>query len=132
VEGFMPFDPERAARVAYAAIRQLREEQGDERGQEWESLAAEDQSWYRRAVGLAAIGVRLPDIHADWCRGMESSGWSYGPELDRERRAHPGMLPWTALSGAQRHRLSVLQMITMALVLDLMSPSVPVRSLRRG
>jgi hypothetical protein len=125
----MPFDSERAARVAYAAIRQLREEQGQSRGPVWELLVPEERSWYRRAVELAAIGVRLPNIHDDWRRGLEQSGWACGPDIDHVKKSHPGLLPWPALSDDQRRRLSVLQMITMALSLDVMSGPVPVTPL---
>lgn len=125
----MSFDPEGTARVAYAAIRQLREEQGQARGPVWEMLVPGERLWYLRAVGLAAMGVRLPDIHADWRSRLEEEGWGHGPDTDHVKKIHPGLLAWDALPASERRKLSVLQMITMALVLDVMGCSVPVTSL---
>lgn len=124
----MLFDPERVARVAYAAIRQLREEQGYQRGPVWELLVTEERGWYRAAVQDLAFGVRLAAVHETWRLRLEQAGWTYGPEADHVKRTHPGLVPWSALPEHLKRRLSVAQMITMALCMDLMSDSSPVTS----
>jgi hypothetical protein len=124
----MLFDHERIARVAYAAIRQLREEQGHPRGPVWELLVTEERAWYRAAVHDLAFGVRLAAVHDEWRARLEAAGWTYGPDVDHVKKTHPGLVPWSALPEPLKRRLSLAQMITMALCMDMMSDSSPVTS----
>lgn len=119
----MLLDPERAARVAYAAVRQLREEQGDRRGPVWEMLVPRERLWYRTAVSRVASGVSLSEVHAEWCEFLEADGWAYGPVEDHVKRTHPGLAPWSSLPESLRRRLFLLQMITMGMALEVGSSS---------
>jgi voltage-gated potassium channel Kch len=42
--------------------------------------------------------------HERWRREMERAGWSYAPQLDEERKLHPGLLIWEDLPQALRLR----------------------------
>lgn len=124
MEGFVLYTHEQAARVCYAAVRQLREEQGGERGPVWSLLVSDEQAWYLRFVEQAMTGRPLSRIHDDWYRELTAAGWREGPSTDHAKRTHPDLLPWTTLSEGVRRRLYLIQMITLGLYLDV-PPSVP-------
>lgn len=112
------FDDEQVAEIAYAALRQLREAQGCHRGPVWGLLVKEERAWYARAVGRAARGCTPRTIHDEWRREMLDAGWVPGPEIDHVKRTHPELYPWEALGGPVRRRFFLVQMVTMAMYLE--------------
>jgi hypothetical protein len=42
--------------------------------------------------------------HARWLHEQEDAGWRYAPELDEQRKLHPGLLHWEQLPDAMRLR----------------------------
>jgi hypothetical protein len=118
LEGFVLYNPEQAARVAYAAVRQLREEQGGERGPVWSLLVHDERVWYLRFVELVMTGRRLSLIHDEWYQELSAAGWREGPKIDHAKRMHPDLLPWTTLAEHVQRRLYVIQMITLGLYLE--------------
>ncbi len=114
----MLYNPEQAARVAYAAFRQLREEQGGERGPVWHLLVSDEQAWFIRFVELVMAGERLFAIHDQWYEKLTAAGWREGPRIDHVKRTHPDLLPWRTLPEHVQRRLYVVQMITLGLYLE--------------
>lgn len=108
----MRFDPEPVARVCYAALRQLREEQGCRRGPVWSLLVAPERDWYVRAAARAASGWLPEEIQAEWRRELELEGWKPGPDIDHVKRTHPEMAGWEDLGEDLRRRYLVIQMVT--------------------
>lgn len=119
----MLYTHEQAAGVCYAAVRQLREVQGGERGPVWSLLVSDEQAWYLRFVEQAMTGRPLSRIHDDWYQELTAAGWREGPSIDHAKRTHPDLLPWTTLSEGVRRRLYLIQMITLGLYLEV-PPSV--------
>jgi hypothetical protein len=108
---------EQAARVCYAAIRQLREEQGGKRGPVWGLLVAEERGWYLRAVERSALGCTPASVHHSWMAELADSGWLHGTEIDHVKRTHPDLVPWEALDVLARRRFFLLQMVAIGLYL---------------
>ena len=110
----MSYDPEPAARVAYAAVRQLREEQGCRRGPVWNLLLREEQGWYVRHAERALMGLLPHEIQDAWridlteC-GDEALRWTAGQEIDHVKRTHPELALWGFLDERYRRRFSVIQ-----------------------
>jgi hypothetical protein len=42
--------------------------------------------------------------HERWMRDKRSQGWTYGPTRDDERKIHPDLQPWAALSAADKDK----------------------------
>jgi hypothetical protein len=42
--------------------------------------------------------------HERWLKAMLSSGWRYGPEVDRQQKLHPALLPWHTLEEEEVRR----------------------------
>lgn len=124
----MPYEPEQAARVCHAAIRQLRDEQGFPRGPVWKLLVKEEQRWYVQAVNRAASGWLPSEFHDEWRRELLDAGWTAGPEIDHVKKTHPHLVPWDDLIEPVRRQLFVLQMNTTGMYLEVpprMSGSSP-------
>jgi hypothetical protein len=112
---------EQAARVCYAAIRQLREEQGGKRGPVWGLLVAEERGWYLRAVERSALGCTPASVHRSWVAELTAAGWLHGPEIDHGKRTHPDLVPWEVLGEPARRRFFLLQMVAIGLYLPVPS-----------
>lgn len=117
---------EQVARIFYALLRQLREEQGNHRGPVWNLLTTEEQGWYERSIELARMGLAPAQIHAAWAADAAQDGWRCGPEIDRDGKTHPEMAHWDELDGKYRLRFILLQMVTTGLTIDV--PNVWVTS----
>lgn len=115
----MCYEPEQAARVCYAAVRQLREEQGDRRGAAWDLLPGQEREWYCRAMERAASGMLPAGIHGAWRRELEADGWIEAPDISHADRTHPELVPWDALGEPSRRRFFLMQMIACGLFLDI-------------
>ena len=115
MEGSMLYDPARAARVCYAAIRQLREEQGFDKGPVWRLLVVAEQDWLCEACNLAANGWMSYEIFAEWRRVRELDGWRLGQEIDHAKKTHPELVDWKTLPEDVQQRYFLLQMMTSAL-----------------
>jgi hypothetical protein len=109
---------EDVARVCYAAIRQLREVQGDGRGPVWDLLTDEEQRWYILQVELARQGLLPEQVHNRWAAILRDDGWIQGPEVNLPKRTHPELTEWSGLSSEKRLRYSIIQMTTNALTVD--------------
>jgi len=109
---------EQVARIFYALLRQLREEQGYQRGPVWNLLTAEEQGWYERSIELARMGLLPAQIHASWASDAGQDGWTCGPEIDRNGKTHPEMASWDELDSRYRLRFILLQMVTTGLTID--------------
>jgi hypothetical protein len=123
------YDPAPAARVAYAAVRQLREEQGCTRGPVWCLLVREEQSWYIRHVERALMGLEPRQIQDAWRVDLteyegedEAARWRVGPEIDHVKRTHPELAEWRFLEEIYRRRFFVIQAITVGVLLTVPAP----------
>ena len=53
--------------------------------------------------GSSALADRLAEaMHDAWCHHRLAEGWRYGPRLDEEDRAHPGIVPFAELPESKR------------------------------
>jgi hypothetical protein len=43
------------------------------------------------------IELLAQDEHERWLATLTQQGWHHGPELEEERRLHPGMVPWAEM-----------------------------------
>lgn len=120
----MLYTHEQAARVCYAAVRQLREEQDGGRGPVWSLLVHDERDWYRRFVEQVRTGRPLSRIHDDWYQELTAAGWREGPSIDHAKQTHPDLLPWRTLPERVRRRLYLVQMITLGLYLEV-PPAMP-------
>lgn len=41
-------------------------------------------------------------VHDTWAAGRLSEGWQWGPELDHSKMTHPSLIPYEALSEAEK------------------------------
>lgn len=122
------YDPDPAARICYAAIRQLREEQGCSLGPVWALLVREEQSWFRDAALRAWRGWRPWQIHDAWRSELIEDGWQVAPEIDHAKKTHPELHPWEHLEEKFRRRFFMLQWTVAGLNL----PVPPAESDSRG
>jgi hypothetical protein len=113
------YDPDPAARICYAAIRQLREEQGYPRGPVWGLLVREEQRWFRDAALRAWRGWVAHEIQGAWREELVEDGWTVAPEIDHVKRTHPELDPWEHLEEKFRRRFVVLQLMAAGLDLPL-------------
>lgn len=113
------YDPDPAARICYAAIRQLREEQGCPRGPVWTLLVREEQRWFRDAALRAWRGCRPWQIHDAWRAELIDAGWTVAPDIDHVKKTHPELEPWAALEEKFRRRFFVVQLMAAGLDLPL-------------
>lgn len=114
----MRYRNEDVARVCYAAIRQLREIHGDERGPVWSLLTDEEQRWYILQVELTRQGLLPEQVHARWAASLAEDGWVQDRDVNPPKRTHPELTEWSALSLECRLRFSLIQMTTNALTVD--------------
>lgn len=42
------------------------------------------------------------NTHEVWSQGRMNEGWTYGPARSDERKEHPGLVPYDALSEAEK------------------------------
>jgi hypothetical protein len=108
-------DPEPAARVAYAAVRQLRAEQGCLKGPVWDLLLREEQEWYILHAGRAMMGLMAREIQDAWREDLTvgrppERRWRHGPQIDHSLRTHPELAHWNVLDDRFRRRFFVIQM----------------------
>ena len=120
----MSYDPEPAARVAYAAVRQLREEQGCRRGPVWNLLLREEQGWYVRHAERALMGLLPHEIQDAWRTDLTEClpqwlRWTVGPEIDHAKRTHPELARWRYLGERYRRRFSVIQFNAVGFYVDI-------------
>lgn len=109
-----------SARVWYAAVRQLREEQGLLRWPEWPFLTGEEQRWYVRHAERALMGMLPRQIHGAWRADLTGDPdpamrWQPGPEVDHVKRTHPDLGSWDDLPGDARSRFCLVQVIAVGL-----------------
>jgi len=125
---------ERIARVLHDRYLSGRKRRGDMRGGRalvgWDELPrqvrltnrsqAEDIGRKLARIGYAIIprqaGQRPAQLseaeidelalmeHDRWCEEQRDAGWRYAPDLDEQRRLHPGLLAWAELPSAMRLR----------------------------
>ena len=115
----MLHDPKPAARVAYVAVRQLREEQGCPRGPVWGLLTSEEQGWYIRHAERAMNGLLANQIQDAWRIDLtelaeEGRRWRAAPDFDYAKRTHPELAEWGLLDERYRRRFFVIQMNAVA------------------
>lgn len=114
----MRYRHDQVARVCYAALRQLREEQGGSRGPVWDLLTDQEQQWYILLVELARQGLMPVNIHGTWCARLIQDGWTRGGEISHSKRVHPELTEWSDLTAEQRMRYTVIQMNVNAMTVD--------------
>jgi hypothetical protein len=112
-------DPASAARVCYAAVRQLRAEHGQRRGPVWALLCEEERAWYIRDAERTWAGLVPRRVHEAWRDDMERLGWKPGTETDHCLLTHPDLRPWEELTDSSQRRYLVIQMIIVVLFLDI-------------
>jgi hypothetical protein len=68
-----------------------------------ESPARIDTSGVRLDAELVALSERLAaHVHELWIARRTKDGWRHGPRRDDERREHPGLVPFEALSESEK------------------------------
>lgn len=55
------------------------------------------------------------ESHANWLRGKEADGWSYGPVKDPEKKEHPCFLPYEDLPTEQKAKDHIFRAVVTAL-----------------
>jgi hypothetical protein len=119
----MQYNPEPAARVAYAAVRQLREEQGCRRGPVWNLLLREERDWYVRHAERALMGLLPHQVQDAWRMDLtefaaDELRWTVGQEIDHTKRTHPELDHRAVLGEQYRRRFFVIQMNAVGFYVD--------------
>lgn len=85
-----------AAGVTYEVIRGYALSLGDDARPPWDEAPADDRARYVFGVRMLLEGVVASpgELHRLWVDSMLADGWAYGPELNREEKVHPGLVPW--------------------------------------
>lgn len=92
------------ARVCHEANRAYCVVVGDPGLPEWELLDESYKGSTRIGVRNALCGVTPQDAHESWMKERRAQGWVYGPELDREHKVHPNLVPYAELPAAQQRK----------------------------
>lgn len=52
-----------------------------------------------KVTGLREVAMEAAKLeHAEWIKGKQQQGWSYGIKMDHKQKRDPRMLPWERLS----------------------------------
>lgn len=96
---------EQIAELCYEVNRAICEAEGDplERGS-WATADSELKSSVRKGVvnQLSTPVNSSEESHSRWVESKNVEGWVYGEELDREKKTHPNMVPYSELPFSQR------------------------------
>ena len=68
---------------------------------------------------LQLTEVLAKNTHDIWARQRLADGWRYGPRRDDERREHPGLVPYEALSESEKEYDRATAMQTLKAILAL-------------
>lgn len=97
-----PLDVRRIARILYEGRRAVRVafDRDTPRWPDWQHAPQSVQDESERVVRLIGMGkVQTPEaLHEDWLFRMQQAGYRHGMLHDPERRTHPAMLDFGALS----------------------------------
>jgi len=55
-------------------------------------------------AGSFITGRSPEEVHKAFFERLSADGWTFAPEINRESKKHPRMLPWSRLSAQQRAR----------------------------
>lgn len=69
---------------------------------------------------LVALSERLAEnAHDNWAKQRMADGWQWGPRRNDDRKQHPGLVPYAALSEQEKEydRLMATQTLKTILVL---------------
>lgn len=91
-----------AAQVAHEAVRIYSMSLGEEPSQPWPHLSEEAQIGIIMAAVSVTQGASVATLHARWMATRLRLGWTFGPELNRAKMAHPNLRPWAELPHAQQ------------------------------
>lgn len=114
----MRYAHEQVARVCYAAIRQLAEEQQQPRMPSWNRLRPAERYWWVQSVARARMGMMPEQIQDALRLDLLAEGWRPGEAVDHEQKIHPVLVPWRDMHIKRRIQFQVLQMNAVALTLD--------------
>ena len=59
------------------------------------------------------------NTHEVWSQGRMAEGWTYGPELDYEKKTHPSLIPYEELSESEKDYDRRTSQETLKLILSL-------------
>lgn len=93
---------EQVAETCHEANRVLQRHLGEPVAREWSDFSEREREGVIAGVELALSGESDPSkMHESWVLGKLEDGWRYGPELDREAKTHPNLLPYHELDKNQ-------------------------------
>lgn len=93
---------QRIAIICHEANRVLQIANGEEPNPCWENLSNDLKNSTYSGVLAAMDGKTARDLHYAWVRERYAQGWVYGEKLDREKKIHPNLVPYEALSTEQK------------------------------
>ena len=114
----MRYTHEQVARVCYAAVRQLAQENGMPGRPVWGLLCAAERGWWVQAVVRARGGMLPEQIQEAMRLELLADGWQPGEAVDHARKIHPGLVPWHDMGINLRKQFQLLQMNAVVLTLD--------------
>lgn len=95
---------EQVAQVVHEANRAYCATIGDNSQVPW----LEAPEWQRESARKGVVGIldgtitKPSDSHESWLAEKESTGWTYGPVKDAEKKEHPCMVPYDELPADQQ------------------------------
>lgn len=111
---------EQTAAVAYAANTALREILGEELHRDYR-LANEPedhQAMVAHGVKNARSGVTPEQSHRNWCKDMQTRGWTWGPVEDPILKTHPNLVDYPDLPDEQKIKDRLFLLIVAALTIE--------------
>jgi len=105
------------AKICHEANRAYCEEIGDTSQNSWPNATAWQQVSATEGVKffLAFTNASPEQLHENWVRDKEKSGWKYGPKKNARLKTHPCILPYDKLSDDDRRKDKLFQAIVRAL-----------------
>lgn len=97
-------DIDAIGRVCHEANRAYCVMTGDPGLPAWDEVDESYRESTRKAVKFALAGGTPEQQHSSWMMERFDQGWKLGPELDREAKIHPNLVPYDQLPEAQQRK----------------------------
>lgn len=111
------------ARVVHAAIETLNYVHGHTNYPQWQFMTEQDRKMFITGVETVLRNPFLTNeqIHDYWWQDRQANGWTYGPVRDYDKKTHPSMVPYAALSDLEKAKDELFRSMveSLSLLLDL-------------
>jgi hypothetical protein len=103
----IPINVEALAEMVYEQNRLYSKQLGEDNATPWAEASDAAKTGIITAVQDFLNADQMPNPerqHDQWMESKLKDGWTYGPVVDAEKKQHPYLLPWHAMTEAQRYK----------------------------